>query len=63
MRVEGAVRLEADVNEEGKVVEVRPVSGHPLLRPAAVDCLKKWVFEPASGKTTEVVEVTFKLSE
>jgi len=63
MKVEGTVRLEADINEDGKVVDVRPVSGHPLLKPAAVACLKKWQFEPASGKSTELVEVNFKLSQ
>jgi TonB family protein len=63
MRVEGTVKLEADVNEDGKVVDVRAVSGHFLLRPAAIECLRKWQFEPASGKTTEAVEVIFKLPE
>jgi protein TonB len=63
MKVEGTVRLEADVNADGKVEEVRALSGHALLKPAAIDCLKKWEFEPGRGKTTEVVFVNFKLSE
>jgi protein TonB len=63
MRIEGTVKLEVDINEDGKVVDVRAVSGHPILKPAAVNCLKKWEFEPANGKTTELVEVTFKLPE
>jgi protein TonB len=63
MRIEGTVKLEVNVDADGKVVAVRAVGGHPILRAAAVDCLKKWEFEPGSGKTTEVINITFKLSE
>jgi TonB family protein len=61
MRVEGNVSLEAEVDAAGNVGEVKVLSGHPLLRPAAVQCLKKWKYEPASGKTVEPVVFNFKL--
>jgi len=61
MRVEGTVKLEAEVDADGNVGEVKVVSGHALLKPAAVDCLKKWQYEPGSGKTVEVVSLEFKL--
>jgi len=61
MRVEGTVKLEAEVDASGNVGEVRVVSGHTLLKPAAVECVKKWQYEPGSGKTVEVVAFDFKL--
>jgi len=61
MKVEGQVKLEAEVDAEGNVGEVRVVSGHALLKQAAVECVKKWQFEPGSGKTVEVVGFDFKL--
>lgn len=61
MRVEGTVKLIAEVDAGGNVREVRVVSGHPLLRPAAVGCLKKWKYEPGSEKTAEPVDFNFKL--
>jgi TonB family protein len=61
MRVEGTVKLEAEVDASGNVGEVRVVSGHALLKPAAVECVKKWQYEPAGEKTVEVVAFDFKL--
>ena len=31
---------------EGTVSEIRVISGHPLLVQAAIDCVKKWQYEP-----------------
>jgi protein TonB len=31
---------------QGRVEEIRVVSGHPLLVQAAVDCVKQWQYEP-----------------
>jgi periplasmic protein TonB len=45
-RVRGTVVLEAIVTAEGKVAEIKVVSGHPLLVEAAIDCVKKWEYEP-----------------
>jgi len=61
MRVGGTVKLEAEVDADGSVGEVKVVSGHELLKAAAVDCLKKWKYEPGTDKSMEVVIVEFKL--
>ena len=61
MRVEGAVRLEAVVDPSGNVGDVKVVSGHPLLKAAAAESVKQWAFESAPSKTTEVVEIVFKI--
>jgi periplasmic protein TonB len=45
-RVAGIVVLEAVVTAEGTVDRIRVVSGHPLLVQAAIDCVKRWQYEP-----------------
>jgi protein TonB len=45
-RVNGTVFLEATLTAEGTVSEIRVISGHPLLVQAAIDCVKKWQYEP-----------------
>ncbi len=60
MRVAGAVKLEAVVDSNGNVEDVKVISGHPLLKTAASDCVRQWSYESGS-KTVESVEVVFKL--
>jgi len=45
-RIQGTVRIDAIINEEGRVVEVSVLSGPPLLVPSALAAVKKWVFQP-----------------
>jgi protein TonB len=45
-RVSGTVILEATLTAQGTVEEIRVMSGHPLLIPAAIDCVKQWQYEP-----------------
>jgi len=66
IRVEGEVVISLDVDVSGKVSGARAVSGPPLLRPAALDAVRRWKYQPATlGDTpvasTEVVKVQFKL--
>jgi TonB family protein len=61
MKVQGTVTLEAQVDKAGDVVAVKVVSGHDLLRAAAMDAVKEWKWEPASTRTVEVVGVAFTL--
>lgn len=42
----GDVILELLVEEDGSVVNVRVVSGDPLLSPAALDAVRQWHYEP-----------------
>src|SRR6266851_6902232 len=42
----GAVLVEVLVNEIGEVVCVRAMSGHPIIRTAALEAAKKWKFKP-----------------
>jgi len=45
-RIQGQVQIDAVLDEQGNVIEVKVVSGPPLLYQAAVDALKKWKYEP-----------------
>jgi TonB family protein len=65
-RAVGTVSVEVTVDESGKVVASRAVSGHPLLTKAAVDAARQARFAPTllSGrpvKTTGVITYNFAL--
>lgn len=55
--VEGAVVVEVTVDETGRVISARAISGHPLLRDAAVTAARGWRFEPTvlSGSPARVI--------
>ena len=60
MRVSGAVKMEVNVDPEGQVKDIKVVQGHALLRDAAVNAVKQWVFVKSPAKSIEVIEVDFK---
>jgi TonB family protein len=67
-RVESTVIVEILVSKTGDVICARSLSGHPLLRAAAVAASLKWKFEPieVSGnpvKAVGTVAINFKLTE
>jgi TonB family protein len=45
-RIEGKVLLEATVNQDGSVEELKTISGNPLLVTPAVDAVRQWRFQP-----------------
>jgi TonB family protein len=66
-KVEGEVMLETLIGEDGTVREVHAVSGPDQLRPAAMDAVKWWRFEPyeVNGHPTQVhtlIEVDFRMN-
>jgi periplasmic protein TonB len=66
-RTSGVVLLEAVIGRDGRICELKVVSGHPLLVPAAVEAVRQWVYRPTllNGDAVEVateIEVTFSLS-
>jgi TonB family protein len=65
-RISGAVELAAVIGTDGRVRELRILSGHPLLRSAAVDAVRQWVYRPTrlNDNAVEVdtsIVVTFTL--
>jgi protein TonB len=43
----GPVNVQITISETGRVIEAKATSGHPLLRNAAVEAARQWVFKPA----------------
>lgn len=65
--VQGSVVLRAIIGKDGEIQELRVVSGHPLLSPAARDAVAQWRYRPymLNGAAVEVdtqVTVNFYLS-
>ena len=63
LRVTGMVKLAVSVNAEGKVTDVKTVSGNHMLSTAAEDAVYKWKFAPASGDSTEALDINFELNQ
>jgi protein TonB len=67
-RISGTVELSAIIGEDGKIQQLTVVSGHPLLRQAALDAVKQWVYKPTMlneqpVKVSTTIDVIFTLSQ
>ena len=65
-RVEGTVILQATISKTGSIEGLRVVSGHPMLRQAAIDAVQNWRYRPylLNGDPVEVettINVIFSL--
>jgi protein TonB len=45
-RASGAVQVQVTISEEGRVIDAQVISGHPLLRDAALQAARQWMFKP-----------------
>jgi TonB family protein len=59
MRISGAVKIEATVDAQGKVTDMKTVTGNHMLAVAAEDAVRQWKFAPGSGDTNVSVEINF----
>jgi len=64
--ISGRVELLGVLGTDGRIHELKVVSGHPLLIQAAVDAVKQWIFAPTilNGQAVEVqapIQVNFIL--
>jgi periplasmic protein TonB len=67
-RVQGQVQIDAILDEQGNVVDMKVVSGPPLLYQAALEALKKWKYEPTYLNDRPIaieliVTITFQLGQ
>jgi periplasmic protein TonB len=65
-RLQGVVVLDCTINPLGQVVDIKVVSGPPLLSPAAVEAVRQWLYTPTTLNGAPVavvlmVEVGFVL--
>jgi len=66
-RIQGQVILQAEISKTGDIQNLRLISGHPMLAPAAIDAVKQWKYKPylLNGEPVEVettVQVNFTLA-
>jgi TonB family protein len=67
-RISGVVKLAVVLNKDGSMQDIKVISGHPLLIPAALEAVKNWVYQPTllNGQPVEVatqIDVNFTLSD
>jgi TonB family protein len=63
LKISGVVKVEATVDPDGKVTDVKTLSGCVALKTAAEDSVRKWRFVQSSGQSTVEVDVNFALSQ
>jgi len=66
-RIQGSVQLQAEISKDGTIENLRLISGHPMLAPAAIEAVKQWRYKPyiLNGEPVEVetqITVNFTLS-
>jgi protein TonB len=66
--IQGVVTIDAILDENGNVIEMKVVSGPPLLYQAALEALGKWKYEPVYLNDRPIavellVNVTFELKQ
>jgi TonB family protein len=64
-RISGSVVVEVTADEEGNVISARALSGHPLLKDAAVSAAKGWKFSATmlSGVPVKIIgTITFNFN-
>ena len=59
MKIGGVVRLSVTVDAEGKVTDVKSISGNHALASAAEDAVRRWKFAPGAGEAVVDVDVNF----
>jgi periplasmic protein TonB len=54
--IQGEVVLHAIIGSNGGILDLRAVSGHPMLVPAALDAVRQWRYKPymLNGRPVEV---------
>jgi TonB family protein len=54
-RISGIVVVEVTVDHNGEVIAARAISGHPLLRDAAVAAARLWKFQPSAKEGAQTI--------
>jgi TonB family protein len=66
LRIHGMVKMRVVIGTDGRVESAHLISGHPLLAPAALQAVRKWVFNLSDpdGQPTRVqteIDIPFNL--
>lgn len=60
-RIQGTVMLQAIIGKDGSIENLRLVSGHPMLAPAAIEAVRQWRYRPYT-LNREPVEVQTEIT-
>jgi protein TonB len=68
LRISGIVHLLGSIAKDGTIQRLQVLSGHPLLRQAALEAVSQWIYRPTvlNGQPVEVeapIDVIFTLSQ
>jgi TonB family protein len=63
MRITGEVQLQVTVDAQGKVKDVKPVSGNHVLAVAAEDAVRQWKYVTGDGDSVVTVSINFALGD
>ena len=68
MRISGVIHLLGIIAKDGTIQRLQVLTGHPLLRQAALDAVSQWVYRPTilNGQPVEVeapIDLIFTLSQ
>ena len=61
-QIQGKVEVEVSVSPEGDVVSASAISGHPALKPAAEENIRRWRFDRGATRRFSVT-YSFSLEE
>jgi TonB family protein len=56
--IQGVVKISVMIGTDGRVERARLISGHKLLVPAAMQAVRRWVFEPGEAQGHPVPMIT-----
>jgi len=67
-RIQGTVRFQVTIGQDGRIQNLQLVSGHPLLVQAAQEALTQWTYKPTllNGNPVQVitaVDINFSLND
>ena len=63
LRIGGAVRVAATVDAQGKVTDVKELSGNHMLALAAEDAIRQWKFAQGPSESSVNVEINFAVGQ
>jgi protein TonB len=68
MRIQGTVEMEATINKEGNITNLKKISGDPILSRAALEAVKQWRYKPyyLDGAPVDIqtqISIKFKLPD
>ena len=62
LRLHGVVRISATVAPNGKVVRTEVLGGNPVFAQSATTAVSRFMWEPRTDTTKELVQITFQLT-